>query len=120
MTKGRFFICVYCTVFYVTEGEEECEATRPEWERRRENFAQLVLNIKTAFSRLCQAANRELVYNLYTYLWDMVGVALLLLAYIQWLALGQFSPKYKQLIIGRHTWFSGRRALLHKNLLFIV
>jgi hypothetical protein len=67
-----------------------------------------------------QAANRELVYNLYTYLWDMVGVALLLLAYIQWLALGQFSPKYKQLIIGRHTWFSGRRALLHKNLSFIV
>jgi hypothetical protein len=57
LTRGRFFLFAY-TVFYVTEGEEECEATRPEWERRRENFAQLVLNIKTAFSRLCQAGLR--------------------------------------------------------------
>jgi protein O-GlcNAcase/histone acetyltransferase len=98
---------IYCAV-RPPESEEECEVTRPEWERRRENFTQLVQNIKVAFNRLCQAANRELVYNLYTYLWDMVGVALLLHSYIHWMALGQFSPKYKQLIIGRHTWFSGK------------
>jgi protein O-GlcNAcase/histone acetyltransferase len=81
--------------------------TRPDWERRREHFAHLVANIKAAFNRLCQIPNRELLYNLYTYVWDIVGVALLLLSYVEWLALGQFSPKYKQLIIGRHTWFSG-------------
>ena len=57
--------------------------------------------------RLCSSPNRDLVYNLYTYVWDLVGVLYLLQSYIDWLALGQFSPHYKQLIIGRHTWFSG-------------
>merc|ERR1712037_735130 len=33
----------------------------------------------------------------------------MLLSYVDWLALGHFSPQYKQLIVGRHTWFSGIR-----------
>ena len=90
--------------------EDEGEVERPEWESRRHQFNNLIRDIKKAFDRLCLSSNRELVYNLYTYIWDLVGVLYLLQSYIDWLALGHFSPNYKQLIIGRHTWFSGRYA----------
>lgn len=89
--------------------EEEEQVGRPEWVKRKEKFVELVQDIKRVFEKICCAPNRELVYNLYTYLWDMVGVVFMLLSYIDWLAIGHFSPKYKQLIIGRHTWFSGIR-----------
>ena len=88
--------------------EEEREVGRPEWESRRTYFDNLIRSIKRSFDRICSSQNRELVYNLYTYIWDMVGVLFLLQSYIDWLALGQFASNYRQLIIGRHTWFSGR------------
>jgi len=92
-----------------TAGEEGAEVARPEWIKRKEKFVELVHDVRRAFEKICNAPNRELVYNLYTYLWDMVGVVFMLLSYIDWLSLGRFSPKYQQLIIGRHTWFSGIR-----------
>merc|ERR1719422_1562823 len=92
-----------------TTGEEGAEVARPEWVKRKEKFVELVHDVRRAFEKICNAPNRELVYNLYTYLWDMVGVVFMLLSYIDWLSLGRFSPKYQQLIIGRHTWFSGIR-----------
>jgi len=92
-----------------TSGEEGAEVARPEWVKRKEKFVELVHDVRRAFEKICSAPNRELVYNLYTYLWDMVGVVFMLLSYIDWLSLGRFSPKYQQLIIGRHTWFSGIR-----------
>jgi len=92
-----------------TTGEEGVEVGRSEWVKRKEKFIELVHDIRRAFDKICNASNRELVYNLYTYLWDIVGVVYMLLTYIEWLALGRFSPKYQQLIIGRHTWFSGIR-----------
>jgi len=89
--------------------ETPCEVTRSEWVKRREDFIVLINDIKYLFDKICACQNREIVYNLYTYLWDIVGVAHMLLSYIEWLALGHFSPKIQQLIIGRHTWFSGIR-----------
>ena len=67
--------------------------------------------MKSVFKKICSSPNRELVYNLYTYIWDMVGVMSMLLSYVDWLALGHFSPQYKQLIVGRHTWFSGDKYM---------
>merc|ERR1719431_2424292 len=92
-----------------SETSVSVEVGKPEWVRRRAAFYQRALNIKRAFEKICIAPNRELVYNLYTYLWDMVGVVFMLLSYVDWLTLGKFSPNYQQLIIGRHTWFSGIR-----------
>ena len=83
------------------------QVDRPEWRKRREAFSELFANVKALFKKICSSPNRELVYNLYTYIWDMVGVMSMLLSYVDWLALGHFSPQYKQLIVGRHTWFSG-------------
>ena len=77
------------------------QVNRPEWSKRKEAFVTLFSDIKTAFEKICSSPNRELVYNLYTYIWDMVVVVSMLLSYVDWLSLGQFSPQYKQLIVGR-------------------
>ena len=115
--RVEYCLCVIITEFYwlkthagvmLKTGEADGEVEKPEWESRKAAFSNLVRDIKKAFDRLCKSENRELVYNLYTYVWDLVGVMLLLQTYINWLAIGHFSPKYRQLIIGRHTWFSGK------------
>ena len=89
--------------------ELEAQVERPEWLKKKEKFSYLALEIRRAFEKVCNAPNRELVYNLYTYLWDIVGVVHMLVSYVEWLSKGRFSNKYKQLVIGRHTWFSGIR-----------
>merc|ERR1719192_1625229 len=89
--------------------ELEAQVERPEWLKKKEKFSFLALEIRRAFEKVCNAPNRELVYNLYTYLWDIVGVVHMLVSYVEWLSKGRFSNKYKQLVIGRHTWFSGIR-----------
>ena len=88
------------------------QVDQPEWRKRREAFSELFANVKSVFKKICSSPNRELVYNLYTYIWDMVGVMSMLLSYVDWLALGHFSPQYKQLIVGRHTWFSGDMSFI--------
>jgi len=91
------------------EGEPGGHLAKEEWFLRRQKFNTSVANAKKTFDRLCSCVNREVVYNLYTYVWDLVGVLHMLASYIDWLTLGKFSPNYKQLVIGRHTWFSGIR-----------
>ena len=94
------------------EGESG-QIAKEEWQIRRQKFNSTVANVKKAFDRLCSSVNREAVYNLYTYVWDLVGVLYLLKSYIDWLTIGKFSPNYKQLVIGRHTWFSGKLILFN-------
>lgn len=89
--------------------EVPSEVTAEDWTKRREAFTVLIGDIRRLFDKICMAQNRELVYNLYTYLWDIVGVTLVLQGYIDWLALGHFNANIQQLVIGRHTWFSGIR-----------
>ena len=116
-----YWLKTHADVMLVSGSEDgEPEVAKPEWESRRARFNALLGSIKRAFDRLCMAPNRELVYNLYTYVWDLVGVLLLLESYIDWLALGAFSPKYKQLVIGRHTWFSGNKTTDSSNTSSIV
>ena len=89
----------------VAQGQVE----RPDWLKKKEKFQAMAQELKRAFEKFCNSPNRELVYNLYTYLWDIVNVVLMLVSYVDWLSMGRFSNKYKQLVIGRHTWFSGIR-----------
>ena len=53
--------------------------------------------------------NRELVYDLYTYVWDMCCVILTLNGFVKWLALGVCTPKLQSYVVGQQTWFSGIR-----------
>ena len=93
------------------EDEEPVDAQveRPDWLKRKEKFHGMALELRRAFEKVCNSPNRELVYNLYTYLWDIVCVVHMIVSYVDWLSKGRFSNKYKQLVIGRHTWFSGIR-----------
>ena len=87
----------------------DIQVERPDWLKRKEKFSEMSMELRRAFEKLCNSPNRELVYNLYTYLWDIVCVVHMLVSYVEWLSMGRFSNKYKQLVIGRHTWFSGIR-----------
>lgn len=59
--------------------------------------------------KLCSSQNRALVYDLYTYLWDMCGVVQTLEGFVQWLSKGCVSPKSQNYVVGQQTWFSGIR-----------
>ena len=61
------------------------------------------------FEKLCACQNRELVYDLYTYVWDMCSVILTLNGFVQWLSRGVCSPKLQSYVVGQQTWFSGIR-----------
>lgn len=82
---------------------------RMEWERRAHKFDTLVRCIQDLFVKLCTCQNRELVYDLYTYLWDMCGVIQTLNGFVQWLSKGSCSPKFQNFVVGQQTWFSGMR-----------
>ena len=80
---------------------------KEEWEHRAERFDDMVKNVVGIFQKLCACQNRELVYDLYTYLWDMCGVLLTLNGFVKWLYKGSCSPKLQSYVIGQQTWFSG-------------
>ncbi|TRY79824.1 hypothetical protein TCAL_10265 [Tigriopus californicus] len=82
---------------------------RQEWEQRANKFKQNVQDIQTLFAKLCSVQNRELVYDLYMYLWDMCGVVQTLEGFVQWLSKGSCSPKSQNYVVGQQTWFSGIR-----------
>ena len=77
------------------------------------------------FEKLCNCQNRELVYDIYTYLWDMASVLLTLNGFIQWLALGVCTPKLQSYVVGQQTWFSGKfffveNCILKSTVYFIL
>jgi len=60
-----------------------------EWCSRARSFEAVNKSLLTLVGRLNLVANRELLYELYPYIWDMRGVVSLLNSYIKWLAIGQ-------------------------------
>jgi protein O-GlcNAcase/histone acetyltransferase len=61
------------------------------------------------FEKLCACQNREIVYDLYSYVWDICNVILTLNGFVQWLSRGVCSPKLQSYVVGQQTWFSGIR-----------
>ena len=82
---------------------------RAEWEARAARFRRLVGRVQALFAKLCDCQNREMVYDLYSYLWDMAGVVGTLDGFVQWLGKGSCSPKSQHYVVGQQTWFSGIR-----------
>ena len=68
----------------------------------------MVQEVVALFEKLCSCQNRELVYDLYTYLWDMCSVLLTLNGFVHWLARGCCTPKLQSYVVGQQTWFSGK------------
>jgi protein O-GlcNAcase/histone acetyltransferase len=56
-----------------------------EWHHRAEKFDAMSRALNRLFTRLTYINNRELLYELYPYVWDMRGVVALLNSYVKWL-----------------------------------
>lgn len=56
-----------------------------EWHARAAKLNEMCNAVNRLFQRLTYCNNRELLYELYSYIWDMRGVVSLLNSYIKWL-----------------------------------
>ncbi|PSN36772.1 Protein O-GlcNAcase [Blattella germanica] len=77
-----------------------------EWMERATRLEDMSAALNKLFRRLTYCANRELLYDLYPYVWDMRGVVCLLNSYVKWLASGQFPHMMATFTLGTYTWFS--------------
>ena len=55
-----------------------------EWTERGALLEDMSTALKRLFRRLTFCANREILYDLYPYVWDMCGVVSLLSSYVKW------------------------------------
>ncbi|XP_059468397.1 protein O-GlcNAcase isoform X2 [Neocloeon triangulifer] len=56
-----------------------------EWFKRSERFNEMTESVNQLYQRLSYCNNRELLHDLYPYIWDIRGVVSLLNCYIKWL-----------------------------------
>jgi len=74
-----------------------------EWYKRSERFSVLCKNVLTLAKKIAICANKELCYDLFSYIWDVTGVVSLMNAFIKWLALGHFPPNINSYTQGSYT-----------------
>ncbi|XP_011309622.1 protein O-GlcNAcase isoform X2 [Fopius arisanus] len=73
--------------------EEKGKADIEEWHARAAKMNDMCSAVNRLFQRLTYCNNRELLYDLYSYIWDMRGVVSLLNSYVKWLG---FSNGWKE------------------------
>lgn len=56
-----------------------------EWFQRAERFYTLGQSVVVLAKKIAVCVNKELCYDLYSYVWDIAGVVILLCAFIKWL-----------------------------------
>ncbi|XP_074036540.1 O-GlcNAcase isoform X2 [Leptinotarsa decemlineata] len=64
-----------------------------EWFTRAEKLNEMTQSVNRLFQHLSSCNNRELLYDLYSYIWDIRGVISLLNSYVKWLG---FSKGWKE------------------------
>ncbi|XP_050068295.1 protein O-GlcNAcase [Anopheles maculipalpis] len=77
-----------------------------EWLRRSESFQTLCQSIFALTKKVARCANKELCYDLFSYVWDIASVLSLLSAFVKWLSLGNFPPNINSFNQGGYNWFS--------------
>lgn len=77
-----------------------------EWFRRSDKFMKLCQSVNILGKKLATCVNKELSYDLYSYIWDIASVISLLMAFIKWLSLGHFPQNINSYIQGSFTWFT--------------
>lgn len=77
-----------------------------EWRKRAAKMEAQADSVARLMRRLTMCANRELLYDLYAYVWEMRLVIGLLVSYVKWLARGRFSSAMSSFTQGSYTWFS--------------
>lgn len=77
-----------------------------EWFRRSDKLLKLGESVFLLTRRIASCVNRELCYDLFTYAWEISSVISIFMAYVKWLALGQFPSNSNSYTQGSYTWFS--------------
>ncbi|XP_014242076.1 protein O-GlcNAcase [Cimex lectularius] len=83
--------------------------TRPEvdeWHERAKKLQDMSTNVNKLFQKLNGISNKELMYELYPYIWEMRAVISTLNSYIKWLGGGKIGQITDNPAIGNYTWFS--------------
>ncbi|XP_058467226.1 protein O-GlcNAcase [Malaya genurostris] len=92
---------------HARETKDGCNKSEvQEWLRRSESFENLCQSIVQMTRKVARCANKELCYDLFSYVWDIVAVLSLLSAFVKWLALGHFPANINSYSQGGYTWFS--------------
>lgn len=87
-------------------GSDTSQIESQEWIRRANAFQNLCQAIYELTKKIAFCENRELCYDLYTYVWEVSSVTSLLSAFVQWLGLGKFPPNIQAFTQGSYTYFS--------------
>ncbi|KAM3862708.1 protein O-GlcNAcase [Diretmus argenteus] len=66
-----------------------CEGKEPEkvaeWQSRAEKFEEMCCSVIQMFTRLSNSANRTILYDLYSYIWDIKSIISMVKSFVQWL-----------------------------------
>lgn len=98
-----------CFVLSGYKRKNELGVAKPEvqeWFQRSEKFYALGQMVIVLAKKLADCENRELCYELFSYVWDIAGVITLLAGFVKWLALGHFPANVNTYTQGNYTWFS--------------
>uniref|UniRef100_A0A182IZD6 protein O-GlcNAcase n=1 Tax=Anopheles atroparvus TaxID=41427 RepID=A0A182IZD6_ANOAO len=90
----------------VLDGRDLNKCDAQEWFRRSAAFQSLCQNIFLLTKKIARCANKEMCYDLFSYVWDIAGVLSLLSAFVKWLAQGNFPANINSNTQGGYTWFS--------------
>lgn len=74
-----------------------------EWFRRSQAFFILCQKISLLTKKLVTCSNKEICYDLYSYIWDITGVISIMIAYIKWLEMGHFPENINSFTQGSYT-----------------
>ncbi|XP_066145811.1 protein O-GlcNAcase isoform X1 [Euwallacea fornicatus] len=77
-----------------------------EWFTRADKMNEMTQGVNRLFDHMSCCNNREMLYDLYAYIWDIRCVISLLNSYVKWLANGQFPASMPSYTQGTYTWFS--------------
>ncbi|XP_043268818.1 protein O-GlcNAcase isoform X2 [Venturia canescens] len=81
------------TIGKANDDNPSSKADIEEWRTRAAKMNDMCAAVNRLFTRLSFCNNRELLYDLYSYVWDMRGVVSLLNSYVKWLG---FSNGWKE------------------------
>uniref|UniRef100_A0A8C5AT23 Protein O-GlcNAcase n=1 Tax=Gadus morhua TaxID=8049 RepID=A0A8C5AT23_GADMO len=62
-----------------------CSNAVMEWQTRAEKFEDMCCSVMQMFTRLSNSANRTILYDLYTYMWDIKSIVSMVKSFVQWL-----------------------------------
>lgn len=64
-----------------------------EWQTRADKFEEMCCSVIQMFTRLSNSANRTILYDLYSYIWDVKSIISMVKSFVQWLGVYEGNQK---------------------------